>query len=153
VEVPPLRQRREDIPLLAEHFLHVFATEMGVRVPLVTAAARAKLEQYDFPGNVRELKNVIERSLIESAGEDICPQHLHLFSASPVPTSAAPAAGVSIPTNVHTSTEPLPLNLDEAEGVLIKRALAVTNGNVAEAARRLGINRTRIYRRLGDRTR
>jgi DNA-binding NtrC family response regulator len=151
VDLPPLRQRREDVSLLADHLLNVFATEMGLPVPKLTEPARAKLVAYDFPGNVRELKNVIERSLIESAGEDVKPEHLHLVGISGGAVTTLPAFDQSAPaTNTTPFDDQIPLNLDEAEGVLIKRALAVTGGNVAEAARRLGVNRTRIYRRMND---
>ncbi len=80
VEVPPLRERREDIPLLVEHFLKLFAREMNLSKPALSAASLAALQQYDFPGNVRELKNIVERSLIESGGAEIEPEHLHFLS-------------------------------------------------------------------------
>ena len=81
VEMPPLRDRVEDIGLLADHFLTLFATEMGVPKPPLTPRALALLESHTFPGNVRELKNVIERALIESAGRPIEPSHLRLIGA------------------------------------------------------------------------
>ncbi|MEO8256131.1 MAG: sigma-54 dependent transcriptional regulator [Acidobacteriota bacterium] len=138
VEMPPLRDRIEDIGLLAEHFLTLFATEMGVPKPPLTPRALALLESHTFPGNVRELKNTIERALIECAGRPIEPAHLRLTKRLPGQTPAArvaPSAG-------------LPLNLEEAEQALIKRALQETAGNVVEAARLLGVNRSRIYRRF-----
>ena len=138
VRVPPLRERREDIPLLAQHFVEMFAIEMGVAPPTITPEALTPLVDYAYPGNVRELKNAIERALIESGGKDIQTQHLHLSA-----DVTAPAAPSSTP-----SFDDLPLNMEQAEWVLINRALAQTNGNVAKAARLLGINRTRIYRRM-----
>jgi DNA-binding NtrC family response regulator len=143
VFTPPLRDRREDVPLLAAHFLNLFATEMGIKAPSLGAAALATLEDYHFPGNVRELKNIIERSLIESGGTEIQPKHLHLI---PPGDSAAPSASRS----KMAAAQELPLNLEEAENLLIQRAMAQTNGNIAEAARLLGIHRTRIYRRLAQ---
>lgn len=77
LDVAPLRKRREDIPLLAAHFLEELTTEMGKPAPRMGATALASLEQYDFPGNVRELRNLIERALIESGGTEIRPEHLH----------------------------------------------------------------------------
>jgi DNA-binding NtrC family response regulator len=147
VELPPLRQRREDVPLLAEHFLEVLAKEMGLPVPRLTPAARQALTQYDFPGNVREMKNVIERALIVAGDDEVDVGHLHLFGLD----AGRPMSIPGTPQHHAPDGEPLPMNLEEAEGALIKRALQATGGNVAEAARRLGINRTRIYRRLGDR--
>ncbi len=141
---PPLRQRREDIPLLSEHFLHLFSREMGRRARL-SPGALAMLEAYDFPGNVRELKNIIERSLIESGGGEIQASHIRLAgpraAAAPSPRPAADFA----------AAEELPLNLDKAEDLLIQRALAAADGNIAEAARLLGVHRTRIYRNLAAR--
>jgi DNA-binding NtrC family response regulator len=146
VELPPLRERRSDVALLATHFIRLFAKEMGVAEPAITPEALESLGAYDFPGNVRELKNIIERSLIESEGEPIASRHLHLLQKKVAgPRIREPA--------IDSSTEPagdLPLNLEEAEAILIRRALAETGGNIAEAARRMGINRTRIYRKLGE---
>jgi DNA-binding NtrC family response regulator len=138
VDMPPLRDRVEDIGLLAEHFLTLFAREMGVPKPPLTPRALTLLESHTFPGNVRELKNVIERAVIESAGRPIEPSHLRLMGRVPRATVAAlvaPSTG-------------LPLNLEAAEQALIKRALQETAGNVVEAARLLGVNRSRIYRRF-----
>ena len=138
VQVPPLRERKEDIPLLAQHFVEMFATEMGVSPPAITPDALATLVDYGYPGNVRELKNAIERALIESSGKDIEAQHLHL-SADVAPPAEVPPV---------FSTDELSLNLERAEWALMQRALAQTKGNVARAARLLGINRTKIYRRM-----
>lgn len=138
VQVPPLRDRREDIPLLAQHFVELFAEEMGVHVPTISAEALSDLSRHAWPGNVRELKNAIERALIESGGGAIEKKHLHL--------SADIAASAASTTTALYSD--LPLNMEQAEWALMKRALAQTNGNVVQAARLLGINRTKIYRRM-----
>jgi DNA-binding NtrC family response regulator len=138
--------RKEDVGLLAEHFLELFATEMGMKPPPLTADALEALRNYSFPGNVRELKNIIERGLIESGGEAIGAEHLKLVS--PLGTKVKEAVAEAVMS--ASTVDQLPLRLDAAEEMLIKRALAETGGNVAEAARRLGINRTRIYRRLAQ---
>jgi DNA-binding NtrC family response regulator len=143
VHLPPLRQRTEDIPLIARHFLRLFATEMGVATPEIDAAAIKLLLQHPFPGNVRELKNVIERAMIESGGQCVQSHHIYLGNALPIRAAAAAPEDSSMAAD-------LPLNLEAAENLLIKRALTETAGNIAEAARRLGINRTRIYRKLGE---
>ncbi|MBI2504692.1 MAG: sigma-54-dependent Fis family transcriptional regulator, partial [Candidatus Latescibacteria bacterium] len=135
VQVPPLRQRREDIGLLVRHFLQLFAVEMGVEPPEISPPALALLEGYGFPGNVRELKNLVERALIESQGREIRPEHLPLLGA------AAPKGELAI--------ESLPFNLEQAELLLIQRALQQCGGNIMAAARLLGVERTKIYRRLG----
>ena len=141
VEVPPLRDRREDLPLLVQHFSVLCGNEMGMEAPAWTEAAMAVLEAYHFPGNVRELKNIVERALIESAGEDILPEHLHLRTVRiPLTDSAAAKDFVA----------GLPLDFQQAEVALIQRAMAETDGNITEAAKLLGINRTKIYRKLAQ---
>ncbi|MDB5330432.1 MAG: sigma-54-dependent Fis family transcriptional regulator, partial [Phycisphaerales bacterium] len=149
VELPPLRQRREDVPPLAQHFLKLFATEMGIAAPRLEAEALAVLSNYPFPGNVRELKNIIERALIESGGAPVLAEHLRL-TISPTLTILTDRPEPTEPQRATVPSDDLPLNLEAAETMLIKRALAETGGNIAEAARRLGVNRTRIYRKLGD---
>jgi DNA-binding NtrC family response regulator len=145
VETPPLRSRPEDLPLLAEHFLNVFATEMGLAAPPLTKEALSVLSSYSFPGNVRELKNIIERALIMSGGKPIKGDHMQLIDGS---TSVATPV-VTVKPATSTSSD-IPLNLEAAEHALIQRALEQTHGNVAEAARLLGVNRSRIYRRFPD---
>jgi DNA-binding NtrC family response regulator len=144
VAPPPLRERSEDVPLLAAHYLKIFSAEMGRQPPALGRDALAALKAYDFPGNIRELKNIIERALIESGGETILPEHFHLLRV---------AGGMVRPTNGAAKKDfasALPLNLAEAEEVLIQRALDETGGNIAEAARLLGVHRTRIYRKLAQ---
>jgi DNA-binding NtrC family response regulator len=143
VLTPPLRERPEDVALLASHFLELFSTEMGIKAPRLGADALKALERYHFPGNVRELKNIIERALIESAGTEIQPLHLHLLSH-------ATAAQQPVKQGNPAALQEIPLNLEEAESLLIQRALTQTGGNIAEAARLLGIHRTRIYRKLAQ---
>ena len=159
VELPPLRDRLEDVPLLAAHFLTLFATEMGQKLPPMSTEATEALMRYAFPGNVRELKNISERAMIDSGGGEIRLCHLRLGTGR----GGAPAKGGAAKSGTsgkgggsagsrHADDElaqSLPLNLEEAEDLLVRRALQETHGNIAEAARRLGINRTRIYRRLG----
>jgi DNA-binding NtrC family response regulator len=143
VELPPLRERREDIPVLAAHFLMSLSREMGLHVPALTERASAALAAHSFPGNVRELRNIIERALIESGGEPIQPADLHLPPG--MATAMLAAAGEEDLANAPAE---LPFNIKAAEDVLIQRALAQTQGNIAEAARLLGIHRTRIYRKM-----
>jgi len=140
VHVPPLRERKEDIPLLVQHFLNLFGNEMGVQAPTIDDAALVVLGGYHFPGNIRELKNMIERALIESNGKIILPAHLHLRS------QASKTEGDALGLDV----EELPLNLQAVEIAVVKRALALANGNVSEAGRMLGINRMKVYRILAQ---
>jgi DNA-binding NtrC family response regulator len=152
IRVPPLRERPEDIPLLAAHFLAHFATEMGRPAPAITSAALTALAAHPFPGNIRELRNVIESALIASGGREITPAHLR-FLAAPVAPVAAPPTPVTSSANPFapaSADESLPLNLEAAERTLIRRAVAQSGGNIAEAARLLGVHRTRIYRVLAE---
>jgi DNA-binding NtrC family response regulator len=139
VEAPPLRERKEDVPLLARHFLKLFASEMGREAPELSPPVLELLSAYAFPGNVRELKNIIERELIESGSGPLEPHHLHFQT----PGSPALIAGSTDPAGI-------PLNLRQAELWLIKKAIARTQGNISEAARLLGTNRTHVYRALAQ---
>jgi len=91
--VPTLRDRREDIPLLAHHFVQLFSAQMGRPAPSITDEAREVLMEYSYPGNVRELKNIMERAVIEAASKEIEPAHLHFFSF-PQSTESTPLAPV-----------------------------------------------------------
>ncbi|MEN3939863.1 sigma-54 dependent transcriptional regulator [Prosthecobacter sp. SYSU 5D2] len=143
VETAPLRERREDLPLLAGHFLKVFAAEMGMAAPALDETALKLLQHHSFPGNVRELKNAMERALILSGGKTVRREHLQLFDMA-----ANPAASAVKAAPARVSSESVPMNLEAAEHTLIQRALEQTGGNVTEAARLLNVNRSRIYRRM-----
>lgn len=138
VAVPPLRQRTEDIPLLARHFLRIFAEEMGKEAPELSGATLDALIRYGFPGNVRELKNIVEGALIESGGGEVRPEHLHFFTVAEEPGPAQSVAGFV--------GDQIPLNLKAAESVLIRRALEQTHDNITAAALLLGTNRNKIYK-------
>ncbi len=117
---------------------------MGLKEPALSSEVVEVLKSYDFPGNVREFKNIIERALIESGGGIIQPQHL--------PSRGRPtlSSGATTSAAKPDCIPALPLNLAQAEELLIQRALKETNGNIADAARLLGIHRTRIYRKLAQ---
>jgi DNA-binding NtrC family response regulator len=138
VHVPPLRERKDDIPILTEHFLETLGEEIRVSSDITLSdAALQALQSYPFPGNIRELKSVIERALVASGG-NIEPEHLHL--TAPVGTPGASKTAINY--------EDLPLNIEKAELALIHRAIGQTAGNMSEAARLLGINRVTLYRKL-----
>ncbi len=137
--LPPLRERVDDIPLLARHFAERWAQAYGRMCPLFTAAALAEMVAHPWPGNVRELENAVHRALIEADGADIEPAHLGLG----VTAMAAPAAAPPAPP-----VRPWP----EVERDLIMASLARTGGNRRRAAELIGIgertlrNRLRAYR-------
>ena len=137
VTAPPLRERMDDIPLLADHFIRMFSAEMARESVTLTEEAETALKAYPFPGNVRELKNIVERALIESKGGNIEPRHLHFLESTPAISSSGIAT--DLPMDLEKATQ-------IAESRVLEMALAQTEGNLTEAAKLLGISRNRIYR-------
>jgi DNA-binding NtrC family response regulator len=120
---------------------------MGHAKPVLSDGALQCLTRYPFPGNVRELRNLIEQALIRSEGGAIGPEHFRLDA--PARSDRAVGAGVRPVRAVETSADAgVPLNLRDAEAALIRRAVQEAEGNLSRAARLLGINRTRLYRKL-----
>ena len=140
--IPPLRDRPEDIPLITEYYLSEFAAEMEMPVPPLTPEAVAALEGYTFPGNVRELMNIIENGLIVSEGAAIQPKHLR-FRSPDADVLTPPVTGID-------EANPLPPAVEAtlAEQVQIRRALAENQGNITKTARQLGLSRQALYRRM-----
>jgi DNA-binding NtrC family response regulator len=133
IHVPPLRERRGDVAQLARQFLKTFARKHGRRAQKIDATALALLEDYEFPGNVRELSHVLERAVIVSDGEEIDAEHL----PEPVRTAAA-----------LRGRRGRRLTLAELEAEYVAETLAAARGNKSEAARLLGISRKNLYERL-----
>jgi DNA-binding NtrC family response regulator len=125
--IPPLRDRREDVPLLAEHFLRKHAARTGLRVERVDEAALLALSAYDWPGNVRELENTIERAVVLSDGPVIEARHISMLGAREVVASPLPS-------------EKLHPNVEWAERESVRRALDRALGVKKDAALRLGIS-------------
>jgi DNA-binding NtrC family response regulator len=139
--IPPLRERREDIPFLAEHFLQRFAAQQE-RPPLtLSAAAQSKLVQYHWPGNVRELENVMERAVVLASGSEIQEEDIRL--------DHAPRRGSGAPQN-GDSFLPEGVTLDQHEQHLIREALRRAGGNKSQAARLLGLSRNALRYRLAQ---
>lgn len=134
VTLPPLRERRGDIPLLAEHFLKSFAKANGMDPKELTAAGVRVLESYGFPGNIRELKNIVERAFLLSQGDTIGEESVRLSLQQGGGAAAQPAV---------TAT-----TLEGMEEEMIRRSLARHNGNVTRVAAELGITRAALYRRI-----
>ncbi|HAB19332.1 MAG TPA: sigma-54 dependent transcriptional regulator [Verrucomicrobiota bacterium] len=143
--VPPLRERTEDIAEIARHLARRISSEMGRPAPTFSSEALASLAAHSFPGNVRELKNVVERALILSRSEEIRPEHIRIEEGV---FSTLPATDSDRSAKATTQSDDLPLNLAAAELELIRRALRQTNQNVSQAAKLLGVDRGHIYRRL-----
>ncbi len=139
INLPPLRERREDIPLLVEHFLRKYAQKLGKKIEGISDFALKALMEYDFPGNVRELENIIERSVALETGPLILPESLtlsHLKSRRFKTSKEGPSFEISLPEG-GIDLEAL---LNQIEVSLLKQALERTNGNKTEAAKLLGLN-------------
>jgi Nif-specific regulatory protein len=138
IPLPPLRERRQDIPILVEHLLRRAATRLEKEVAGVDPAALALLEAYEWPGNVRELQNEIERAVsLAPRGGKVVPAQLSEKIRSGVPRGAEPA-----------TTESLWTALERFEREHLRRALAEHAGNVSRAARALGISRVVLQRKM-----
>ena len=136
IELPPLRARQGDVTLLARHFLRQHKLRYGRDAIDFSEAALTALEQHDWPGNIRELSNVVEQSVILGQGEWIEPAHLNLRNP------AAETAELG-----HTADE-RDLNLDSLNRQVLLKALTQTGWNVSQAARLLGVSRDAVRYRI-----
>lgn len=138
IYVPPLRERKSDVSILARHFLNRFAGEMGRRMRGFSPEALAKLTAYDWPGNIRELRNVIERTVVLTRNSMIQAEDIFITS---VPTT------VSSPT-VEVPALTTPPSLEQMEAEHIANALRFTNWNKSQTASLLGIERSTLDRKI-----
>ena len=136
IEIPPLRDRGEDVILLAEYFLEKFAGKYNKMIKGFSRDSRIMLEKYHWPGNVRELQHAIERAVIMEDTSLIRPYSLMI-----------PQKEQQQKASVHTGE--LTMNLEELERDAIERAMKRANGNISRAAELLGITRYALYRKLG----
>jgi len=130
IPLPPLRERREDLPALARHFLHLFAAKHRKPVADFAPAALGAMRDYPWPGNVRELEHVVERAVLMAEMREVRPSDLGLSPGAPS------VSGVD------------EMSLEDVETLLIRKALARFDGNVSRAAEFLGLSRSALYRRL-----
>ena len=156
IELPPLRERREDIGLLASYFLTRIAQRMGRPGMSFSPEAMAVLERHDYPGNVRELENAIEHAVALCEGRVIRPPDLPTALRTPrlLPTHLEPAGRTPLPprseaTRVGHGPDPRDAwSLADVEKEHIRRVLALHKGNATSAAKQLGISRTTLWRKL-----
>jgi DNA-binding NtrC family response regulator len=139
LRMPPLRERMEDLPILAQEVLRPLSKEMGRPMPKVSPTAIKKLETYAWPGNVRELRNVLERAMLTLTGPEVRSEDLILDTASSVP----PTSGDLLPSG-EWEIRPL----DEIIGKYVTAAVEATGGNIRKAARQLKISPSTLYARL-----
>lgn len=132
IHIPPLRERSEEIPLLINYFIKKYASSFGKIIKKASKDFISKLVNYEFPGNIRELENIIERSIILSSGEILEPSVLPPLQ------------------NKKSSNEKLSLDVKENEKKLILEALAKTNGNKTKAAKILGMSRRSLHNKINE---
>jgi two-component system response regulator FlrC len=167
ISLPPLRERREDIPVLAAKLTEEIASRLGRPAPLLSSEALAALVAYEYPGNVRELANILERALVRCHGPSVPMQHIAAALAAVGISSIRPrpSEGKSTPPTHPLAIEPvlpsagllgdLPLALADLERIAILEALRRVGGNRTHAARLLGIslrtlrNKLRVLRHAG----
>jgi transcriptional regulator with PAS, ATPase and Fis domain len=138
LNIPPLRERKEDIPYLARHFVRKLSKDLGSRVESISDGAIERLMEYHWPGNVRELENAIERSLVLASGDVLEAADIRLDLA---PKSRLGSADGFLPDG---------MTLDSYEQSIIREALNRANGNKSQAARLLGLTRNALRYRLSQ---
>ena len=141
INIPPLRERKADIPFLAEFFVKKLAPEMGSPVAAISDDAMAKLVNYHWPGNVRELQNVVERSLVLATQRQLEASDVKLETMPRLKPASGTGASDFLPEGE---------TLEEHEQKLIREALRRANGNKSQAARLLGLTRNALRYRLAQ---
>jgi DNA-binding NtrC family response regulator len=137
ISLPPLRERKEDIPLLVDHFIKKYAAQQGKDIVGISSSALALLMKYDFPGNIRELENIVEYSFILCEGGYIQPQHL-----------PEPFAGGGEATMVAVARESGPQTLEEMEQQAIALSLERNHWRKMATCRELGISKDTLRRKI-----
>ena len=134
LKLPPLRERRDDIPLLIRHFIKLSATNNGIAIPEISSEAIEFLSRLPYPGNIRELKNILERAVLTCGSRLEKSDFDYLNTKLKSPLNGGDLGGAS--------------NLEEIESKALKDALEKSNGNYTQAARILGVTRQTLYRKL-----
>jgi len=137
IELPPLRERREDVPALVEHYVGLFSKKYGKPARLLPPEVMAALQAYDWPGNVRALRHAAERAVILAADD--------VFTVEDFSLSRGPAPRVAVPAPPALGAD---LNLERAEKQMVEQALKKHAYNISLAAAELGLTRASLYRRM-----
>ncbi len=133
IQLPPLRERMEDMEKLANHFVKMYASKYRKNIEGVAPSTVSKLQKYPWPGNIRELQHAIERSIIMSDNNQLMPEDFFFLAQKP---------------ESNLSLEPDSYNLDDMEKVAIQKVVNKYEGNISKAAKELGLTRASLYRRL-----
>jgi two-component system response regulator AtoC len=163
LHIPPLRERREDVPLLASHFIGKFNERLKKQITGITPEAVQRLIAYNWPGNIRELENLMERTILFCEGPEIRVEDLPPELAGLAPIAAADdsqrgvaaggpsaAAGAAVPASASSLKEAVRAETERVERELIQRALDETGGNVTQAARKLKISRKSLQTKMKE---
>jgi len=134
IRIPPLRERREDIPMLVGHFMERLSHELGKDIGSISEGALKILMDYNWPGNVRELENAVERALVTCRGQELTEEDFSFLARNGVPTKPW--------------TVPAGMTLQEMEKQLIVATIERTGGNIKESASILGIDRSTMYEKI-----
>jgi transcriptional regulator with PAS, ATPase and Fis domain len=143
IELPPLRDRVEDVPRLVSHFVDVLAAKLRRSIKRVTPQAMRVLEAYHWPGNVRELRNVLERAIILEDGDEITTRYLSMGPAAETGEAAADMA-----PGVVVRLPPAGVSLEKVEEELLRQAMVLSGGNQTRAAKLLDISRDALRYKL-----
>jgi len=141
ITVPPLRERRADIVPLAEHFLRLYSENNGLPAVGFSEEAVLMLQTYSYPGNVRELENMVERAVLMARGRVIMPTHFPQRAGTPIASDSNPIEADLLSLPFHKA-------VGELEKKLIENAIRLSSGNKTEAANRLQINRRLLYQKM-----
>jgi two-component system nitrogen regulation response regulator GlnG len=156
IHIPPLRERPEDVPVLAEHFVRRYAEELGLGARHLSPQALERLRGHPWPGNVRELENAIRRALVLSTAEVLSAEDFDFLEAAPEVEPAGPALEAAVAeaaARALAEGEPGDLHrriFERVERPLLEAVLAHTGGNQIRAAALLGINRNTLRKRIGE---
>ena len=134
IEIPPLRDRTQDIPLLTNHFLKIYSTKYKKTIHKISDAVISRMAVYGWPGNIRELQHAVERAVIMSNTSVLQPEDFNF--------------NISYVEGEQDNVTIEQYNLDEVEKILIRKVLKKYNGNITQAANELGLTRSSLYRRL-----
>ncbi len=143
IRIPPLRERRDDIPLLSQYFINEFSTTFGRRPPTMSDRVMEMLYNHPWKGNIRELRNVLERAMILTKGDQITARHVILHESH-----GKPLGELNLDQIVELLIREHRVGLEDMEKKYIQYAMEISSNNVSKAARLLGITRARLHRKL-----